>query len=111
MPVRREYQPLPLHAHSTKSRDELRTVRQMDINQRLRNAQLEIHNLTARQTMPSGPGSSISDASAARQETGHEMETMREQIRHLTTQIEQLQSERTSDWAQGLSDEPPPAYQ
>jgi uncharacterized coiled-coil protein SlyX len=106
LPVRREFQ--PLHAHSTKSRDELRTVRQMDINQRLQNAQLEIRNLTSRQTMHSGPGSSVSDV--GRQETGHEMETMREQIRHLTSQIEQLQSERTSDWAQGLSDEPPPAY-
>ena len=85
----------------------------MDINQRLQNAQLEIRNLTSRQTMHSGPGSSVSDAGRQEtgQETGHEMETMREQIRHLTSQIEQLQSERTSDWAQGLSDEPPPAYQ
>lgn len=108
-PIRREYQ--ALHAHSTKSRDELRAVRQMDINQRLQNAQQEMRNLTSRQTMRSGPASLITASDVGRQETEHEMETMREQIRHLTTQIEQLQTERSSDWAQGLSDEPPPAYQ
>ena len=56
--------------------------------------------------MRSGPGSSTSDA----QGTENEMETMREQIRQLRTQIEHLQSERSSDWALGLSDNPPPAY-
>ena len=107
MPLRREYQ--PMHMHTTKSRDDLRAVRQMEIDQRLRNVQQEMYNLTLRQSMQGGHGSSTSNF--GRSETEDEMVTMREQIRHLTSQIEQLQSERTSDWAQGLSDEPPPAYQ
>ena len=106
VPARRDNQPLSVHPHSTKSRDELRALRQTEINRRLQNAQHEIYNLTSRQSMRSGPGSSTSDA----QGTENEMETMREQIRQLKTQIEQLQSERSSDWALGLSDNPPPAY-
>ena len=107
-PVRRDNQPVPAHPHSAKSRDELRAVRQTEINERLQNAQREMYNLTSRQSMRSGPGSSTSDV--GRRETENEMETMREQIRQLKTQIEQLQSERSSDWALGLSDNPPPAY-
>ena len=106
VPVRREYQ--PLHVHSTKNRDELRVVRQMEINQRLQNAQREMHNLTLRQSMQGGHGSTTSDF--GRSETEEEMVAMREQIRQLTAQIEQLQAERSSDWAQGLSNAPPPAY-
>jgi hypothetical protein len=103
-PVRRGF-------HS-KSRDELRTVRQLEINQRLQVAQQEMDSLARRQTMPtsSGPGSTSSSSGARGRETEHEMETMREQIRQLRAQIEHLQTERSSDWAQGLSDEPPPAY-
>ena len=108
VPVRRDNQPPPAHPHSTKSRDELRAVRQMEINQRLQNAQREMYDLTSRESMRSGPGSSTSDV--GRQGAEHEMETMRESIRQLRTQIEQLQSERSSDWALGLSDNPPPAY-
>ena len=105
-PVRREYQ--PLHVHSTKSLDELRVVRQMEINQRLQNAQREMYNLTLRQSVQGGHGSTTSDF--GRSETEEEMVAMREQIRQLTAQIEQLQAERSSDWAQGLSNAPPPAY-
>jgi len=103
-PVRRGF-------HS-KSRDELRTVRQLEINQRLQAAQQEMDSLATRQTVPtsSGPGSTSSSSGARGRETEHEMETMREQIRQLRAQIEHLQVERSSDWAQGLSDEPPPAY-
>ena len=106
MPFRREYQ--PLHIHATKSRDDLRAVRQREINQRLENVQQEMYNLTLRQSVQGGHGSSTSNV--GRSETEDEMVTMRDQIRQLTTQIEQLQAERSSDWAQGLSDEPPPAY-
>jgi len=102
LPVRRE-----LFAHSTKNRDELRAVRQMEINLRLQSAQQEMQNLTSRQLMNGAPHTS---SEYGRQETEHEIGTMREQIRELRTQIEQLQAERSSDWAQGLSDQPPPAY-
>ena len=106
VPVLREYQ--PLHVHSTKSRDELRIVRQMEIDQRLQSAQREMYNLALRQSMQGGHSSTTSDF--GRSEAEEEMVAMREQIRQLKTQIEQLQAERSSDWAQGLSDAPPPAY-
>ena len=107
-PVRRDNQPLPVHPHTTKSRDELRAVRQTELDQRLQNAQREMQDLTSRQSVRSVPGSSTSDV--GRQGMENEMETMREQIRQLRTLIEDLQSERSSDWALGLSDDPPPAY-
>ena len=111
VPVRREYQ--SSHAHSTTlTRDELCAVRQMEIDQRLQTAQQEMHNLTSRQSgVGNGHrlGSSLS-SEVRRQEMEHEMASMNEQIRQLETQIEQLQMERSSDWAQGFSDEPPPAY-
>ena len=106
VPLRREYQ--PLHIHVTKSRDDLRALRQREIDQRLQNVQQEMYNLTLRQSMQGGHSTTTSNF--GRSETEDEMVTMREQIRQLKTQIEQLQAERSSDWAQGLSDEPPPAY-
>jgi len=100
VPNRRESQSLRAH------RDELRAVRQMEIDQRLQTAQQEIHNLTSRRTTSNGPGLS----SSVRQDMEHEMETVHEQIRQLRNQIERLQMERSSVWALGLTDEPPPAY-
>jgi len=55
------------------------------------------------------PGSLSSEA-RGQAETEQELEGVREQMRRFRTQIEHLQMDRSSDWAQGLSDEPPPAY-
>ena len=108
VPVRREHQ-LP-QAPNAKDRDreELRALRQMEIDMRLQTAQREMQNLTSRQTAQSEPGSSSSEVE--REGSGREMEAMHEQIRQLRAQISQLQMERLSDWAQGLTDEPPPPY-
>ena len=84
-------------------------MRQMEINQRLQNAQQEMYNLTSRQ-IHGGLSSPTSDFDRQESERDSEMVSMREQIRQISTQIEQLQRERSSDWALGLSDEPPPAY-
>ena len=102
VPVRRE-----TFGQYNKSQDELRAVRQMEINLRLQSAQQEMQNLTSRQLMH---GDFDTSSEYGRRDTEHEMGTMREQICELRAQIEQLQAERSSDWAQGLSDEPPPAY-
>ena len=104
VPVRRE----PFIS-STKSRDELRAVRQIEINQRLQSAEQEMHNLTSRQLTLHG-GTDTSSEQHGRQEAEHEMGCMRDQILELRAQIEQLQAERSSDWAEGLCDMPPPAY-
>ena len=107
LPVRREFQ--SLHVHGVRTQDELRAMRQMEINQRLQNAQQEMYNLTSRQ-MQGGLGLPTSDFERQESERDSEMVSMREQIRQISSQIEQLQRERSSDWALGLSDEPPPAY-
>ncbi|KAF8335210.1 hypothetical protein F5887DRAFT_1285677 [Amanita rubescens] len=100
----------PLHVDSPKNRDELRAVRQMEINQRLQTAQQEMQNLASRQSvMSSEPGPVPSSSSEVRRE-GAEMDAIREQIRQINTRMEQLQMQLSSDWAEGLSDEPPPAY-
>ena len=108
VPVRREYQ--PPNAHSTKNRDELRAVRQSEINQRLQAAQREMVDLTSRQTVTSSssPSSSLVSEVERQEMEESEVEALRAQIRQLKSQIEQLQMERSSDWAQGLSDDPPP---
>jgi hypothetical protein len=102
----------PLHVQSPKNRDELRAVRQMEINQRLQTAQQEIQNLASRQSAVSSEPGLVSSSSSEvrRQGAEREMDAMREQIRQINTQMEQLQMQLSSDWAQGLTDEPPPAY-
>ncbi|KAF8333290.1 hypothetical protein F5887DRAFT_922112 [Amanita rubescens] len=102
------------HVPNEKGRDELRVARQMEINQHLQSAQQEIQNLSTRQesemqhSEPSHGSSSSIDVRRRGTERG--MEVMREQIRQLNTRIENLRMQLSSDWAQGLSDEPPPAY-
>ena len=74
---------------------------------RLQTAQREMQNLASRQAAQSEPGSS---SEVEREGSGPEMEAIHEQIRQLRAQISQLQMERSSNWAQGLTDEPPPPY-
>ncbi|KAF8343331.1 hypothetical protein F5887DRAFT_1075889 [Amanita rubescens] len=108
VPVRREYH--SLHPHSVTNRDEVRAERQREIDQRLQIVQQEMHNFNSRQnTMRRRPGSLLSEA-RGQAETEQELEGVREQMRRFRTQIEHLRMDRSSDWAQGLSDEPPPAY-
>ncbi|KAF8343333.1 hypothetical protein F5887DRAFT_1075891 [Amanita rubescens] len=102
VPVRRGDQP-----PHPKNRNEVRAFRQMEINRRLQSAQQEMLNLTSRQTVMGRGGPSSSFADGAR---GRGAEIQLEQIRQLRTEIEQLLLQLSSDWAQGLSDEPPPAY-
>ncbi len=111
IPVRREHQSSRTHSASL-SQGEVRAVRQMEIDQPLQSAQQEMRNLTSRQSQNGGGHRPISSLSSEvrRQGMEHEMASMNEQIRQLETQIEHLQMERSSDWAEGFSDEPPPAY-
>ncbi|KAF8624118.1 hypothetical protein AX15_006027 [Amanita polypyramis BW_CC] len=100
--LRGKYSP---NARNVGNQDELRALRQMEINERIQNAQQQVNALTSRQSMsppPNERGRSV--------ETEQEMETMREQIRQLSHQIGNMQHERQSDWAMGLSDDAPPAY-
>ncbi|KAF8326945.1 hypothetical protein F5887DRAFT_925011 [Amanita rubescens] len=91
-----------------KGQDELRAERQMEINQHLQTTQQEMQVLTSRQSaMCSESDHNPSPNDVIRQ---REMEIMREQIHHLNTRMEHLHMQLSSDWAQGLSDEPPPAY-
>ncbi|KAF8711510.1 hypothetical protein AX14_013227 [Amanita brunnescens Koide BX004] len=91
-----------------RGRDELRALRQMEIDSRLQTAQQEMHDLASRQEVQSEPGPSSSEVE--REGSGPEMEAIHEQIRQLRAQISQLQMERSSNWAQGLTDEAPPPY-
>ena len=93
-----------------RGRDELRlrALRQMEIDMRLQTAQREIQNLASGREVQSELGPSSSQVE--REESGREMEAIHEQIRQLRALISQLQLERSSNWAQGLTDEPPPPY-
>ena len=108
VPVRREDQSLQTPNTKDRGRDELRALRQMEIDMRLQTAQREMQSLTSSQAAQSEPGSSSSEVE--REASGREMEAIHEQIRQLRAQISQLQMEHSSSWAQGLTDEPPPPY-
>ena len=98
-----------LQVPSMKNKDEIRAARQMEINQRIQTAQREMQNLSSRQPAVSSPDLS-SPSEVRRQGMEHEIGTLREQMYRINTRIEQLQMQLSSDWAQGLSDDPPPAY-
>jgi hypothetical protein len=83
-------------------------MRQMEINKRIESAEREMSNLAQRHTLNSVSGLSTSGSSSQGEE--EDVESMREQIRQLRSQIVNLQLQQQSDWALGLSDEPPPAY-
>ena len=108
VPVRREYQSPQAPNTKDRGRDELRALRQMEIDTRLQTAQREIQDLASSQAAQSEPGSSSSEVD--REALGREMEAIHEQIRQLRSQMSQLQMERSSSWPQGLTDEPPPPY-
>ena len=80
----------------------------MEIDSRLQTAQSEMQNLAARQEAQSEPDPSASEV--GRERSGPEMEDIHEQIRQLRAQMSQLQMERSSNLAQGLTDEAPPPY-
>ena len=81
VPVRREYQSPQAPNTKDRGQDELRALRQMEIDMRLQTAQREMQNLAARQAAQSEPGSSSSEVE--REESGREMEAIHEQIRQL----------------------------
>ncbi|KAF8334498.1 hypothetical protein F5887DRAFT_892651 [Amanita rubescens] len=110
VPVRRELPQASGNTLKDRDRDELRALRQMEIDMRLRTAQREMQNLASRQTMQCEPVRSSSREVLEREGSGREMEDIHRQIRRLRARISQLQMERSSDWAQGLTDEPPPPY-
>jgi hypothetical protein len=84
---------------------EVRTVCQMEINERLRAARHEMDQLTAAQgAQPASD--SVRTPGPSRQE----MASLRNQVQELQNRMEQMQNQQRSDWALGLSDEPPPAY-
>ena len=90
--------------HSARSREKLRAMRQTEINERLRSAQQEMNSLTSNQSVRVAPQGRRTT------QTGQEMASLREQIEELRSQIGNLQGQRQSDWALGLTDEQPPAY-
>ncbi|PFH51669.1 hypothetical protein AMATHDRAFT_58420 [Amanita thiersii Skay4041] len=102
---------------SAKFREHVRSQRQMEIHTRLETAQREMNNLATRRSLhhsmrssSSRTGSGARNGVESTTEAEQEMEALREQIRALRTQIDYLQAQQQSDWALGLSDEPPPAY-
>jgi hypothetical protein len=80
-------------------------VRQMEISKRLRAAQHEMNQLTAAQA-----AQPASDRVPTPGPSRQEVASLRDQVQELQNRIEQMQNQQQSDWALGLSDEPPPAY-
>jgi len=106
VPFRREYQSSQFTS-SAKSREELH-MRPPESHQRLPSAQQELHDL---QSMYSSLGGGSSSSDIRRPERDQELDTIREQIRLLSSRMEHLQVDH-SDWGRSnrASEPPPPAY-
>ncbi|KAJ2915234.1 hypothetical protein MD484_g5174, partial [Candolleomyces efflorescens] len=80
--------------------ERVRQARQAEINERLRALQQEMGQLRA----SSGGRQQDSDSSV------HAVTEMREQMAQMNQEIEALRENRRSEWAMGLTNEPPPGY-
>ncbi|KAM6500173.1 hypothetical protein JOM56_003187 [Amanita muscaria] len=90
----------------------LRQSRQREFDERIQSAQHELDNLRSLRNARSaddigGP----SAAGSSRPTSSLELALLRNGMQQLRDQMDYLQAQRESDWAQGLSNEPlPPAY-
>ncbi|KAF8077613.1 hypothetical protein FPV67DRAFT_1775019 [Lyophyllum atratum] len=91
------------------SREAVRRARQSEIDQRLRVVRREMHDLKTDITTETPRRESVRSTGRTRTDEA-EISEMREQMRLMQEQIEFLRGQQQSEWAQGLSDEPPPGY-
>jgi len=92
---------------SNSTREQLQQIRQDQLNAQMLAIQREmreLNNETGRRATMTRPPKGGMNAGE------RELVQMREQIRTMREQIEFLQSNQDSAWAQGLSDDPPPGY-
>ncbi|KAF8630445.1 hypothetical protein AX17_005422 [Amanita inopinata Kibby_2008] len=93
--------------------DEIRLMRQVEINDCIQTAQSELNHLVARQSVrpfPNLPEPKIKEGDGKVVEVDREMGALKERERFLREQIGYLQVQLQSDWVSGLSGEPPPAH-
>jgi len=88
------------------TREALRRERQADIDYQLRELLREMRELN-RDHKVDANGPVIREATSA--QTQLEVETRR-QVEAMRAQAEHLRMQQNSDWAHGLSDDPPPGY-
>ncbi|KAF8077620.1 hypothetical protein FPV67DRAFT_1462396 [Lyophyllum atratum] len=95
------------------AREELRRARQAEIDRQLRQLVREMRDLNKDRkldaTASGNTGGHHHSSSQTRREEV-EIAVMREQMQAMQEQIDYLQGQQSSEWAQGLSDEPPPGY-
>ncbi|KAG5653536.1 hypothetical protein H0H81_012477 [Sphagnurus paluster] len=82
------------------AREAVREQRQQEIDQRLHDVKIEMHQLNTQK----------SSRELSSDLSPREIVEMRQQMREMREQIEYFQAQQQSEWAQGLSDEPPPGY-
>jgi len=90
-------------------REALRRARQSEIDRQLRAVAQQMGDLKTGITTENTMQDSVHESRRTRSDDG-EIAEMREQMRLMREQIEHLQAQQQSEWAQGLSDEPPPGY-
>ena len=105
---------LPSPLNATRTREEIRRVRQQDLDNRLRVVQ---HNIVQLEESSAGPERSVSlrrqtsgGAEIIEEEMHMSVSDMQEAIRSQREQIRELREQQQSAWALGLSDDPPPGY-
>lgn len=103
---------IPLRTGATAADDQnteaVRKARQMELVRQMRAVKQEMRDLKTDLTAETVRRPSV-DSRRTRGENV-EMEQMKEQMRVMKEQIEYLRAQQQSEWAQGLSDEPPPGY-
>ncbi|RDB22152.1 hypothetical protein Hypma_010655, partial [Hypsizygus marmoreus] len=100
--------PPPLHASQPNITEATRQARQQELDRQLLAVKQGMRDLTMGLQVESAPGTSEGLRQVRNGDA--ELTELREQMRLMRQQIEFLQTQQQSDWAQGLSDHPPPGY-
>ncbi|RDB27678.1 hypothetical protein Hypma_003230 [Hypsizygus marmoreus] len=95
----------PLHGSQLDTTETTRRARQQELDRQLRAVKQEMRDLTMDIQAERTP-----EGSRQVRSEDVELMEMREQMRLMREQIEFLRTQQQSDWAQGLSDNPPPGY-
>ncbi|KAF8998267.1 hypothetical protein BDQ17DRAFT_1411126 [Cyathus striatus] len=108
------YDPSSLSSQSVTAigRDEIRQARQRELQRRLLVIHQEMNELRAELSTHEVPGASaeIFEIAQAGGDSDEIVRGMSEQMQAMQAQIEFLQSQQQSEWAQGLTNDPPPGY-
>ncbi|KIL67183.1 hypothetical protein M378DRAFT_160189 [Amanita muscaria Koide BX008] len=106
-PYRKHEIPVSVHEPTQSKTARLQEARQRELDERILSTQHELDNLGSLRNASSADEASDPSALGPSQ-FSPELALLRNEMQQLRDRMDYLQAQRESDWAQGLSNEPPP---